>query len=370
MTIFTANPYAQYLRFKDEIDIAIARVLESQKYILSDEVSALEKEFASYLDCKHSIGVASGTDAIELVLRALNIGIDDEVVTVSHTAIATVSAIQSVSATPILCDIDSNSFTLDTSNLCDFITSKTKAIIAVHLYGRAADMNFLEIFCKERNIYLIEDCSQAHGLILNNGCSAGTVGIAGCFSCYPTKNLGGYGDGGLISTNSDYLYEKLRSIRQYGWDDQFNSLHFGRNSRLDEMQAAILRVKLNYLNISNSLRKDKANLYKKRLQGTELILPNTVNEDHVYHLYVIRTQFRDSLRKFLKDNDVYAGIHYPLPIHKQKSFKISRNSFNLANTDYISKQILSLPIYPELTDKDVNYICDIILKFLDLNINK
>lgn len=367
MKILCANPLAQYEKYSHEINASINNVLSSGKYILSDQVSALEKEFSSFLDVNYAVGVANGTDALELVLRSLDIGYGDEVITVSHTAIATVSAIESTGAIPVLTDINFETFTIDPDKIVNLITPKTKAIIPVHIYGCGADLTALQEICDKYRIHLIEDCSQAHGLKINkNGTRVGTIGIAGCFSCYPTKNLGGIGDAGLISTKSFDLFKKLRSIRQYGWEDRSDSLHHGRNSRLDEIQAAILRIKLKYLDKNNLRRKKIAEFYFENLKKYDLKLPSIENGDHVFHLYVIRSEKRNELKNYLQKNGIFAGIHYPIPIHKQTIYKdkIKKHELML-NTEIAAKEILSLPMYPELTEKELEYIISTFKKYFD-----
>ncbi|WP_320667859.1 DegT/DnrJ/EryC1/StrS family aminotransferase [Prochlorococcus sp. MIT 1307] len=370
MKVLCSDPLAQYDKYRLEIDAAIRDVLFSGNYILSDQVQSLEQEYSAFLNCNHVIGVANGTDAIELVLRALDIGHGDEVITVSHTAVATVSAIQSAGAKPILVDIKSESFTINTDLINEKITKRTKAVIPVHIYGRSANLNKIKQICNDNKLYLIEDCAQAHGLKTKSGAYVGTVGIAGCFSCYPTKNLGGIGDAGLISTNSAVLADKLRAIRQYGWKDRANSSAFGRNSRIDEIQAAILRVKLKYLEANNILRRDLAKTYKSNLQNLDLILPNTDNDDHVYHLYVVRSNKRDKLKKYLFDKNILAGIHYPIPIHKQSIFIDNISTSNdMSTTELLANEILSLPIYPELSLQKLNYVTDSIREFFTKSVN-
>lgn len=364
MKILCSNPLAQYDKYNIEIKDAINDVLSSGRYILGDQVESLEKEFARYLDINHVVGVANGTDALEIVLRALGIGYGDEVITVSHTAVATVAAIECVGAIPVLTDINLDNFTIDVEKVCELINDKTKAIIPVHLYGRGVDIFKLKEICESRKIHLIEDCSQAHGLRLNQNNRAGTIGIAGCFSCYPTKNLGGIGDAGLISTNSDELAAKIRSLRQYGWEKRNNSQIKGRNSRLDEIQAAILRVKLKYLDENNTKRKKIAQIYYQQLAEFDLILPNFDCFDHVFHLYVIRFNQREKLKRFLNSKGIAPGIHYPLPIHKQSIYleKI-KTCKSMKNTEKASKEILSLPMYPELKIDELDYIISVIKNY-------
>ena len=362
--IFCANPLAQYKTRKNEIDDAIHRVLDSGSYILGPSVEALEKEFAEYIGTSSAIAVANGTDALELSLKALGIGFGDEIITVSHTAVATVASIESVGANPILVDIDPDSYTLDCSQLAKALTIKTKAIIAVHLYGLSADMDFLVKFCRENNLFLIEDVSQAHGGKWFNK-RLGSIGDIGCFSCYPTKNLGAIGDAGLITTKNDSLASKIRMLREYGWKKRYVSDIPGRNSRLDEIQAAILRVKLKYLDDDNCKRKQIANFYSNNLDNLNIKIPkNKQNADHVYHLYVIQVENREYLIKHLNKNNIFPGIHYPVPIHMQPAY---RNrlfaSLELPVTSEISRKVLSLPLFPELSLDEVEFITKTVNSF-------
>ena len=344
-----ANPKAQYLSKKDEIDNKIAETLNGNSYILGENVKKLEEEFSEFISAKYSVGVANGTDAIEIALRALEIGPGDEVITVSHTATATVSAILCAGAIPVLVDVDEDLFTIDHEEIKEAISVKTKAIIAVHLYGQSCALDEIQSICDEKGIYLIEDVSQAHGAFYKDK-RLGSIGHIGTFSCYPTKNLGAIGDAGLITTNNKNLYEKMNLIREYGWKDRISQM-VGRNSRLDEIQAAVLRVKLKYLDEDNSKRKNIANLYNDHL--AEIDRPSYRNNcDHVHHLYVLKTEHQDELIAFMKQKNIFLGIHYPYPVHMQKGFKdkiIVKN--DLCITEKLCQSIVSLPIYPELESK-------------------
>ncbi|AXX16258.1 MULTISPECIES: DegT/DnrJ/EryC1/StrS family aminotransferase [Leptospira] len=355
--ILCANPLAQNDSYKDEIQKAISSVLVSNRYILGPEVETLEEEFASFIGVKHSIGVANGTDAIEIALRSLGIGPGDEVVTVSHTAVATVAAIEAAGATPVLVDVDPNFFTLDPSQLDEVFTVHTKAVIAVHLYGQSADLDRIQTFCQEKGIYLIEDVSQAHGSTWK-GKKLGSIGHVGCFSCYPTKNLGAVGDAGLITTNDSHLASKMRMLREYGWKDRYISEFAGRNSRLDELQAAILRVKLRNLDSDNGKRRTIAAKYDQGLQAKAFKIPaKNPNSEHVYHLYVIQIDKREELILRLKSEKIFPGVHYPIPIHLQPAYlgKIKTAS-SMKVTEDLSRTVLSLPMYPELPSDDVQKV--------------
>ena len=351
--IFCANPKEQYLSYKDEIDSAIKRVLESGWYILGEEVKKFEKEFADFIGTKYSIGVASGTDALFLALKALDIGKGDEVITVSHTAIATVSAIEECGAKPVLADIEEDYFTIDTEQIEKLITSKTKAIIPVHIYGQPCDMDKILEIAKKYNLFVIEDCAQAHGAKYKNK-TVGSIGDIGCFSFFPTKNLGSIGDGGAITTNDERLANKIAMLRLYGWDKDRNTQFSGYNSRLDEIQAAVLRVKLKYLTRDIKRRNNVAKFYEKYLSDLDLILPKVRKECyHAYHLFVIKTDDREKLLQYLKEHQIMPMIHYPRAVHMQKYYK---NKINLPVTEKIVESILSLPMYPELKEEEIQYI--------------
>jgi len=352
--ILCSNPKEQYIAHRAEIDRAISKVLEKGRYIIGDDVISFEKEFANYIGVKYGIGVGSGTEAIHIALKACNIGPDDEVITVSHTAVATVAAIEQCGATPIFVDIDPNSFTIDFTKIEEVITEKTRAIIPVHIYGQPAELNPIVNIAKKHKLFLIEDCAQAHGAEYY-GKKVGSIGDIGCFSFYPTKNLGAIGDGGMVVTNNFELAEKIRLLREYGWKERYVSKISGWNSRLDEMQAAILRVKLKYLDNDNNQRQKIAALYNEYLKLFPLILPDTKNHiSHVYHLYVVRTKNKDKIKQHLESTGINALIHYPVPIHLQPAYVNIRNTeCKLDVTENISKEIISLPIYPELSQDDI-----------------
>lgn len=364
MTINFANPNLQYKLYKKEIDSAIHRVLSNKNYVLGSEVNKFENEFAEYIGIKYSIGVANGTDAIEIALRALNIGPGDEVLTVSHTATATIAAIMASGAKPVFADIDEDYFTLNFSYIKKLITKKTKALILVHLYGQGAHIDEIKKICKEMKIFLIEDVSQAHGAKYDNK-RLGSFGVISCFSCYPSKNLGAIGDAGIIATNSKKLKERIIKLREYGWDSKRESLFFGRNSRLDELQAAILRIKLNHLDNDNKKRNKIANQYLKLDGKCNIIFPKIFeNTEHAFHLFVIRCKKRNLLIKKLNEKKIFPGIHYRTPNHKHPGFRhlLNKNS-DLKITNKISNEILSLPIYPGLKTEEVNKVCNIIKNF-------
>jgi dTDP-4-amino-4,6-dideoxygalactose transaminase len=352
-----ANPAAQFLSYQHEIEKAVTRVLRCNKYILGPEVENLEREFAEFVGTESAIGVANGTDALEIAMRALDIGVGDEVITVSHTAVATVAAIEAVGAIPVLVDVDPRYYTLDPEHLTKALSVRTRAVIAVHLYGQSADLDAIGKFCTDHGLELIEDVSQAHGALWK-GKKLGSIGRVGCFSCYPTKNLGAIGDAGLITTNDKNLADKIKMVREYGWRNRYVSEIPGRNSRLDELQAAILRVKLSHLNEDNERRRERAAHYNRLLAGLDFILPQTrTDAEHVFHLYVLRTSRRDSVISNLNLAGIFPGIHYPVPIHRQGAYEGRvRTVSSMQVTDSLAAQVLSLPMYPELSDLQVEEV--------------
>lgn len=361
MKVFSSNPRANWLAHKDEIDAAIAGVLESGLYILGKEVAAFEDEFASYVSVRFGIGVNSGTDALHVALRACGVGQGDEVITVSHTAGATIAAIELCGATPVLVDVDPSTYTMDPNQLEQAITKTTKAIIPVHLYGHPADMERIVSVARGHDVWVIEDCAQSHGSTYMSRRTGGWGDIS-AFSFYPTKNLGAIGDGGMIVTDDSVLAERARLLREYGWRERYVAERPGLNSRLDELQAAILRVKLRYLEEENGRRQALAAIYDKTLAPTSLILPRCAsNATHVYHQYVVRTPHRDVLREFLAEQGIGTLIHYPVPIHQQPAYlERLRCAGPMVHTDRIANEILSLPMYPELSPDAVRRVAETI----------
>ena len=352
------SPHASYLAMKEMIDSAVRRVMDNGLYILGPEVQAFEAEFAEFLGCRHAVGVASGTDAIELALRACGIGPGDSVATVSLTASATAAAIERTGAQPIWTDIDPVTCVMSPRSLLDLLSgdegARIKAVVPVHLYGNPVDMDALMHTARNHGLHIIEDCAQAHGASYA-GRPVGTFGDASAFSFYPTKNLGAFGDGGMVVTNSDERAEQLRWLRQYGWKERYVSLFPGTNSRLDELQAAILRVKLRGLTAANERRRTIADTYTKRLAGSSLVLPRvSAGGTHVFHQYVVRSLSRETLRKYLTDAGIGTLIHYPVPLHKQAAYAARIPCpVSLAQTDRTAREVLSLPMFPELTDAQV-----------------
>lgn len=364
---------AYYLRYRQRIDEAIARTLESGWYILGSEVAAFEQEFASYLGVAQAIGTGSGTDALQLALRSLALGPGDVVATVSHTAVATVAAIRLAGATPLFVDIDPVSYTLDPAcleqALAAFVTSdesargmRVKAVVPVHLYGHPADMHAICDIARRHDLFVVEDCAQAAGAEID-GRKVGCFGDMAAFSFYPTKNLGALGDGGALVTQDRMLAERARSLREYGWKNRVSILDRGMNSRLDELQAAVLRVRLAGLDEDNNERREIAAFYGSRMNkvGRPACRQHCA---HVYHQYVIRTPLRDGLKLFLQEQGVMTAIHYPLPAHLQPAFE--RTLFmegSLRTTEAVCREILSLPMYPGLGQENQERICRLIEKY-------
>jgi dTDP-4-amino-4,6-dideoxygalactose transaminase len=362
--ILQANPRAQYESHRTEIDQAIARVLDKGRYILGEEAAAFEREFAAYIGVQFGIGVGSGTEALHLALRACHVGPGDEVITVSHTAVATVAAIELCGARPVLVDIDPRSFTLDPNKLKAAITPATRAIIPVHLYGQSADLEPILSIAHRHNLRVIEDCAQAHGATYR-GKRTGAWGDIACFSFYPTKNLGAIGDGGLVATDDAQLAENTRLMREYGWRERYVSDMAGWNTRLDELQAAILRVKLRTLDADNAKRRYLAALYDELLTASSVTLPTAMPYGgHVYHLYVVRSARRDELQASLKERGIGTLIHYPMPVHLQPAYRGRLGDVgSLPETERAAQEILSLPMFPELSESEVRQVVEAIREF-------
>ncbi len=355
----------QYLSIKEEIDNAIQSVLQSGQYILGENVSSFEQEFAKYCGSDSAVGVGNGSDALKLALLALGIQSSDEVITVSNTAVATALAISSVGAKPVFVDINPETFTIDISQIEDKISDKTKAIIPVHLFGHPVDMDPLMELADRYDLAIVEDACQAHGSEYK-GRRVGSIGHIGCFSFYPTKNLGAFGDGGMVVTNDEKIAEKVSILRNYGQKNRYVHVLKGINSRLDELQAAILRVKLKHLDEWNEKRRSGAATYKKFLGDVdEVVCPIEKKfAKHVYHLFVVRTRKRDELQSFLRSRDIISLIHFPIPIHLQKSYEdLGISKGMLPVTERVAEEILSLPIYPELKKEQIEEVAESIKLF-------
>lgn len=340
-----------------ELGAAAQRVLESGWYILGPELQAFEAEFAAYHGVQHAVGVASGTDAIELALRALGIGSGDEVITVAHTAVATVCAIERSGATPVLVDVDEVTYTMDPAAAAAAIGPRTRALLPVHLYGHAADMTGLLALATRHGLALVEDCAQAHGARWQ-GRLVGTLGHLAAFSFYPTKNLGAYGDAGAVVTGDARLAERVRSLRNYGLKERDHHLEPGQNSRLDEIQAALLRVRLAHLDEHNAQRRQLAAEYSKLLTGV-LAPTSSAGAEHVFHLYVVRSPSRDGLKTALEQSAIQTLIHYPTPVHLQPAYShLGYRAGSLPVTEHLVREILSLPLYVGLDSAGVGFVAN------------
>lgn len=363
----TGIPAARYRAYRGEFDAAIAHVLRNGQFILGEQVLAFEREFARHLRAKHCVTVASGTDALELILRASGIGAGHAVLTVSHTAVATVAAIERAGAIPVLVDIDPATFTMDPGSLEQTIDEFTRrrrgpalrAVIPVHLYGHPADMPRINSIAKARGLLVFEDGAQSHDASLRQK-RAGTWGDAAAFSFYPTKNLGGFGDGGAVVTNNGRLAEKIRRLREYGWKQRFVSSLPGLNSRLDELQAALLRVGLKHLPAENNHRREIAHRYDEGLASAAVVRPKAApHAVHVFHQYVVRTERRHSLQTSLAARQIITQVHYPVPIHRQPAY-VGRLYFSragLPQTEAAAREVLSLPMSPFLKVGEVEDVC-------------
>ncbi len=354
----------QYEYLKPEIDNAFRNVFEDGIFVLGDNVRLFEEEFARFLGTGFAVGVGSGTEALHLSLKACGIGAGDEVITVPNTAVPTISAISSAEARPVLVDITPDTYTMDIKKLEEKITDKTKAILPVHIYGHSTEMEQIMKLAKDCNLRVIEDACQAHGAKYN-GRNAGTIGDTGCFSFYPTKNLGAYGDGGMVVTDNEELYKRLVMLRNYGEIRKFSSKIEGFNSRLDEIQAAALRVKLKYLDEWNERRREIATLYQKLLYDSNVQLPcERPWAKHVYHLFVIRVNKRNELKDYLREHGVGTQIHYPIPIHMQDAYKrLGYKGGDFPISERNAEEILSLPVYPELTRGEIEAVAGLITEF-------
>jgi dTDP-4-amino-4,6-dideoxygalactose transaminase len=354
----------QYAPLKDEILSGIERVLDGMHLFLGENVQALEKEFAQFCGARHGIGVSDGTAALQIILRAMEIGQGDEVITVSHTFIATVEAILLASARPVFVDIDPTTYLMDVAQVKAKITSRTKAILPVHLYGQTVDMDPLLELAAQHGLKVIEDACQAHGAEYK-GRKAGSLGDAAAFSFYFSKNLGAYGEGGFIATNDDDLAQKARMIRDHGSERRYYHDVVGFNGRLDEIQAVVLRAKLPHLADWNEQRRSHAARYGELLESTPATVPVACPENKpVYHLYVIRVPQRDDLQAWLKSQGVFTGIHYPVPAHLQQAMGfLGYKAGDFPVTERVVAEVLSLPMCAELTDAEVQYVADSIQAF-------
>lgn len=347
---------AEYYSIKDEIDKAIRETLESGSFVLGDQNKAFEKEFAKYIGTRYGVGLNSGTDGLFLSLKALGIGEGDEVITVANTYISTVDAIVRNRAVPVFVDIDPKTYNMDVELVEGAITSKTKAIIPVHLYGQPVQMERLMEIADKHDIFVVEDACQAHGASFN-GKKVGSFGDVGVFSFYPTKNLGAYGDGGMVVTRDEAIRDRIAMLRNNGQTEKYRHDSLGINSRLDEMQASILRIKLKYLDEWNDRRRRGASEYRKLFDNTEIIAPyETSNGKHVYHLFVISHPSRQKILGELRKAGIPCLIHYPIPVHKQKYYLGLYRANALINTEAATERILSVPIHPFLEESSIELI--------------
>ena len=358
---------SQYDSIKDKIDEAIQNVLNNTSFIMGEELKKFEEEYALFCDVKYAIGVANGSDALILALKACSIGEGDEVITTPHTFIATAEAISNVGGKIVFVDIDPKTYTIDISKIKEKINERTKAIIPVHLYGQFSDMEPIMELAKKYNLKIIEDAAQAHGAEYK-GEKVGSIGDVACFSFYPGKNLGAYGDAGMITTNDGEIAEKVKLLRNHGRiTKKYEHEIEGYSSRLDNLQAAILRVKLKYLNEWNDMRRSNAKKYNELLSNIDgIITPYEADyAKHVYHLYVIRTEKgRDKLREELKSKGIATGIHYPIPLHLQPAYRyLEFKEGDFPVTEKASQEILSLPMFAELNDEQIEEIVELIKKF-------
>ncbi len=354
---------SHYQAYRKDIDTAVQRVLSSGHFILGPELERFERDFEAFLGTPYVIGCASGTEAIYLALAAAGIGQGDEVIVVAHTAVPTISAISMTGATPVFVDVDSSTYVMDVDELESRITPKTKALMPVHLYGQTVDMTPLMEIARRHNVTVVEDVAQATGATCR-GVMAGTMGEYGAFSFYPSKNLGAFGDGGAVCTGSRENYDRLAMLRNYGQSKRYHHDILGINSRLDELQAAILSAQMPYLNEWNERRRVIARRYNEGLKDVVVTPTETDYNHHVYHLYVVQTSERDALQAFLLEKEIQTLIHYPTPAHLQKAYShLNYKPGALPTTEYIARRILSLPMFPELTDEQIDRVIDGIREF-------
>jgi len=354
----------QYESIKDEIQDGLNRILDNTAFILGKEVELFEQEFAAYQGAQYGVAVNSGTTALYIALLCHSIGRGDEVIIPANTFIATAGAVALTGATPVLAEIKENTMNIDPLSIEEKITSKTKAIIPVHLYGQPADMDEISDIAGQHDLIVIEDACQSHGAEYK-GKRVGSIGDSGCFSFYPGKNLGAYGEGGMVLTNDSDVNRKARMIRDHGSEKKYYHLIKGINGRMEGFQGAVLRVKLKHLEKWTELRRKNAATYNELLNKTNVITP--FEEDfnkHVYHLYVIRAENRDELIDYLKERGIYTGIHYPIPIHLQEAYNdLGYKEGDFPVTEKVAEEILSLPMFPELTEEQIKYVTDSITEF-------
>lgn len=357
---------AQYEDIKPEIKQAVDNVLESGNYIMGPFVKSFEQAMAEYCGTKYAIGVANGTDALLLTLDALGVGAGDEVITTPFTFFASAEVISQLGATPVFVDIDPDTYNMDPAKLEAAITPKTKAIMPVHIFGQPVDMDEILEIANKHNVFVVEDACQAIGSRYK-GKRIGSLGTAGCFSFFPTKNLGGYGDGGIVVTNDEELARKIQILRVHGSNPKYYHSVIGYNSRLDALQAAMLQVKLKYIDQWNQQRRDKAAIYNEALKDLSITLPYVKeNREAVFHLYIIQTKYRDELMAHLKEHGIASGVYYPVPLHKQEVYSnLGYEDGSLAESEKASLGTMALPLYPELTMDDQEYVISVVREFFE-----
>ncbi len=383
----------QYQSIKKEVDEAVQKVIDSQYFIMGPDVAKLEEEICNYLNCQFAVGVSSGTDALLLALMALDIEPGDEVLVPTYSFFATAGVVARLNAKPVLVDIDPVSFNIDTTKIEKKITSKTKAIIPVHLYGQSADMNPIMQLARKYSLFVIEDAAQAIGTQYKDGRFVGTIGDIGCFSFFPSKNLGGFGDGGIVTTNNPNLEHKMRIMRVHGMEPKYYHKVIGGNFRLDSIQAAVLRVKLPHLDKWSDKRRNNAALYTKYFMesglaneegkttfddNNKVLLPKAVYKPsdeqmkngllknyHIYNQFVIRVEKRDELLEYMKKKDIGCEVYYPVPFHRQECFSyLDSKDVDFPHSNNAAKNSIALPIYPELSDEQIKFVVDTIAKFM------
>ncbi|MEN8262566.1 MAG: DegT/DnrJ/EryC1/StrS family aminotransferase [Nitrospirota bacterium] len=353
---------AQHEPIKEEIKTALKEILDSGQFVLGRNVTSFEQEIAAYYGVKHAVGLASGTDALHVCLNALNLKPGDEIITTPFTFIASAESITYVGAKPVFVDIDRLTLNIDVEKIEEKITSKTRAIVVVHLFGLPVNMSALMEIAQKYNLKVIEDCAQSFGARYND-VPVGTIGDTGCFSFYPSKNLGAYGDGGMMITNNSEVFEKVRLLRNHGTVGPYDHSFLGFNSRLDEIQAAILRIKLRHIDTYNQKRREIAAVYTSLL-GSEMQCPVVPEGSlHVYHQYTIRTPMRNEIQRVLKDNSISSVVYYPRSLHMQKAFEyLGYSEGDFPESEAAAREVLSLPVYPEMEKEKAEYIAEIILK--------
>jgi dTDP-4-amino-4,6-dideoxygalactose transaminase len=365
MTIPMTDLVGQYDALRHEIDAAVESVIHAGHFVLGPNVEEFEREVARYCGVQHAVAVASGTDALHLALRSAGIRAEDEVITTTFTFIGTAEAISHAGARPVFVDIESDTLNIDVKHVERAISPKTRAVIAVHLFGRPANLAALTSMCRDRDLILVEDCAQSFGAMYG-GKKTGSHGDLGCFSFYPSKNLGAYGDGGMIVTDNNEFAETVRALRNHGSEQPYRHAMLGYNSRLDELQAAVLRVKLQYIDSFNAARREIATAYTQRLQHADIITPPGDHDGAscVYQQYTIRSDKRDLIRRVLHEAGIASALHYPAPLHRQEAYLENYGHLSLPISEQAAETVLSLPMYPELSKQQIDRICEVVLSSL------